>query len=107
MFPRLRQRLGKAVLDRIDTLVELSTLGEYGLAEDGLPVPIAGPDDLRVASAGPKGLRVASAGPEGGPTLIAALDRPRPRRLGVPRSRDRCPSGGRVSAACCERPARP
>lgn len=97
MFPRLRQRLGKAVLDRIDTLVELSTLGEYGLAEDGLPVPIAGP----------KGLRVASAGPEGGPTLIAALDRPRPRRLGVPRSRDRCPSGGRVSAACCERPARP
>lgn len=42
MFPRLRQRLGPAVLDRIDVLVELSTLGEYGLAEDGLPIRIAG-----------------------------------------------------------------
>lgn len=40
MFPRLKQRLGSVVLDRMDLLVELSTLGEYGLAEDGLPVRI-------------------------------------------------------------------
>lgn len=38
MFPRLKARLGTAVLDRVDLLVELSTLGEYGLADDGMPV---------------------------------------------------------------------
>jgi hypothetical protein len=31
MFPRLRQQL----LARVDLLVELSTLGEYGVDEDG------------------------------------------------------------------------
>jgi hypothetical protein len=38
MFPRLRQRLAPAVLDRIDSVIELGTLGEFGLAEDGLPL---------------------------------------------------------------------
>jgi hypothetical protein len=38
MFPRLRQRISTAVLDRVDLVVELSTLGEYGLGEDGLPI---------------------------------------------------------------------
>ena len=31
MFPRLSQRLGARILDRLDVLVQLSTLGEYGL----------------------------------------------------------------------------
>lgn len=38
MFPRLRQKLGTALVDRIDVLVEFSTLGEYALADDFLPV---------------------------------------------------------------------
>jgi hypothetical protein len=38
MFPRLRQRISTAVLDRVDLVVELSTLGEYGLGEDGRPI---------------------------------------------------------------------
>lgn len=40
MFPRLKQRLGTVVLDRMDLLLELTTLGEYGFADDGLPVAI-------------------------------------------------------------------
>ena len=38
MFPRLTQRLSTALLDRLDLVIEVSTLGEYGLAEDGLPI---------------------------------------------------------------------
>ena len=38
MFPRLSQRISSAVLDRLDLVIEVSTLGEYGLAEDGLPI---------------------------------------------------------------------
>jgi hypothetical protein len=38
MFPRLRNRIGTAILDRIDLVVEFSTLGEYALAEDLRPV---------------------------------------------------------------------
>ena len=34
MFPHLRKRLGPRLLDRLDLLVELSTLGEYRLAHD-------------------------------------------------------------------------
>ncbi|MEJ7714623.1 MAG: hypothetical protein WKF40_02505 [Thermoleophilaceae bacterium] len=40
MFPRLRQRIGTAIIDRIDLMVELSTLGEYALAEDLRPVAV-------------------------------------------------------------------
>jgi hypothetical protein len=36
MFPALRHRL----LSRIDLLVELSTLGEYGVDERGAPMPL-------------------------------------------------------------------
>ena len=41
MFPRLKQRLGTGVLARLDVLVELSTLGEYGVSEDGRPLALA------------------------------------------------------------------
>ncbi|MGI8750034.1 MAG: hypothetical protein ACR2J6_05730 [Thermoleophilaceae bacterium] len=34
MFPRLRQRIGTTIIDRIHLMVEFSTLGEYALAED-------------------------------------------------------------------------
>jgi len=40
MFPRLRQRIGTALVDRIDLMVEFSTLGEYALADDLRPVPM-------------------------------------------------------------------
>lgn len=40
MFPRLRQRIGTTLLDRIDLALELSTLGAYGLGEDGRPLAI-------------------------------------------------------------------
>ena len=36
MFPRLRQQL----LARVDLLVELSTLGEYGVDDRGAPMPL-------------------------------------------------------------------
>lgn len=35
MFPRMRQRLGSALRDNLDLLVEFSTLGEYGLMDPG------------------------------------------------------------------------
>ena len=33
MFPRMRQRLGSALRDNLDLLVEFSTLGEYRLMD--------------------------------------------------------------------------
>ena len=41
MFPRLRQRLAPSLLDRIDSVLELGTLGEFGLAEDGMPLALS------------------------------------------------------------------
>lgn len=38
MFPRLRQRFGSALLPRLDVVVEFSTLGEYGIDEQGRPL---------------------------------------------------------------------
>ena len=40
MFPRMRQRLGSALRDNLDLLVEFSTLGEYRLTD---PVTVAEP----------------------------------------------------------------
>lgn len=40
MFPRLRERIGPALIDRIDLMIEFSTLGEYALAEDLRPVAL-------------------------------------------------------------------
>jgi hypothetical protein len=42
MFPGLRQRIGTAIVDRIDLMVEFSTLGEYALADDLRPVAMHG-----------------------------------------------------------------
>lgn len=49
MFPRLRQKIGTALADRIDLMVEFSTLGEYALADDLLPVALH--DDRPLAAA--------------------------------------------------------
>ena len=38
MFPRMRQKIGTVLIDRIDLLVEFTTLGEYALADDLRPV---------------------------------------------------------------------
>ncbi len=38
MFPRLKHRFGPAFLERLDVIVELSTLGEYGVDETGRPM---------------------------------------------------------------------
>lgn len=46
MFPRLRQKLGTVLVDRIDVLVEFSTLGEYALADDLLPVAVHDDRDM-------------------------------------------------------------
>lgn len=35
MFPRIRTRISPALLGRVDRLVELSTLGGYGVDEGG------------------------------------------------------------------------
>ncbi len=40
MFPALSQRLTTRFLSRLDVIVELSTLGQYGIAEDGLPLAL-------------------------------------------------------------------
>ena len=40
MFPTLSQRLSTGFLSRLDVIVELSTLGQYGIAEDGRPLPL-------------------------------------------------------------------
>jgi len=62
MFPRLRQKLGTALVDRIDVLVEFSTLGEYALADDLLPVAMHG-DGQAERSAGPVGVHHCVTGP--------------------------------------------
>ena len=42
MFPRMRQRLGSALRENLDVLVEFSTLGEFRLMDDErvLPAPL-------------------------------------------------------------------
>ena len=39
MFPRMRQRLGSALRDNLDLMVEFSTLGEYRLMDPGAQAP--------------------------------------------------------------------
>ena len=77
MFSSLAQRLGPRVLARLDLLVELSTLGEYGIDRKGV---FAVEPDVEPASPGAR--------PFG-------------------RSRDDCPYGGRVNTTCRDAPARP
>jgi hypothetical protein len=40
MFPRLRTHIAPALLGRVDQLVELSTLGGYGLDDTGRLMPL-------------------------------------------------------------------
>jgi hypothetical protein len=76
MFPRLRQQL----LARADLLVELATLGEYGLDDEGRAMALEG-DGCGFA--------------DGGETASTPL---------APRTRDRCGAGfGRPEAACAAR----
>ncbi|MGH3993804.1 MAG: hypothetical protein ACRDSN_15250 [Pseudonocardiaceae bacterium] len=79
MFSSLTHRLGTRVLDRLDLLVELSTLGEYGVDREGVFALETGVC-LDVTPAGP-------------PVL--------------PRSRDDCPRGARLTPFCRDAPARP
>lgn len=58
MFLSLTQRLGFRAIDRLGLLVELSTLGEYGLGPDG--VVTLGPAEERV---GPPPSRPSPIGP--------------------------------------------
>lgn len=85
MFPGVKQRLGAAVLNRVDLLVELATLGEYGLTEVGLSVRI-GEELEPVEPARPR----------------ARLDPPFPRG----RMRAACPKRGAATPQRCEPPAR-
>jgi hypothetical protein len=93
MFPRLKQRLGTAALGRLDVLVELSTLGAYGLAEDGRPLALD-------ADQTPGGGQMAD--------VDTALEPGQ--RLGaaplVPRARDACSLYGAPSPRRCVPPAR-
>lgn len=73
MFPRLRQKIGTALADRIDLMVEFSTLGEYALADDLLPVALH--DDRPLAGGESSCGRAA--------TALVGIDRSR--------SRDDCP----------------
>ena len=92
MFPRLKQRLGTAALERLDVLVELSTLGEYGLAEDGRPLALDADQGLEGRL-----MRETDPAPDADQHSRAPL---------VPRSRDACPPPGAASPRRCVPPAR-
>jgi hypothetical protein len=82
MFPRLRQQL----LAQVDVLVELSTLGGYGVDERGAPMTLDG-------------------------RCGADSMEPEPARP-LPRTRDRCPRAGTGARDCATgrgraAPARP
>ncbi|NLT05906.1 MAG: hypothetical protein GXY03_06310 [Solirubrobacterales bacterium] len=91
MFPRLTQ----TVLARADVLVELVTLGEYGLDERGVPLALA-PDDDTVPHLGSRGAVATSPTVRGGDPLADAPARvplrggtaPRPRQAPRPQAQD-------------------
>ena len=67
MFPRMRQRLGSALRDNLDLLVEFSTLGEYRLMD---PCAVAEPAARTPLPTGPTphaGRRAGCARPAGVP----------------------------------------
>jgi hypothetical protein len=57
MFPRMKQRLGSALMENLDLLVEFSTLGEYRLGDGPAPAPAPaakdGPEPGTAQPAGP------------------------------------------------------
>ncbi len=106
MFPRLKQRLAPAVLGRLDVLVELSTLGEYGLDEAGRAMTLG-------AAAVPATSRESEAAQTLAPALrsgqAAATGRAplaRRRRDDCPGRPDDYPPGAEASARRCGPPAR-
>ena len=78
MFPRMRQRLGSALRDNLDLLVEFSTLGEYRLMD---PCAVAEPAARSPLPTGPSpnaGRRAACGRP------AARTATPRRQRSGAP-----------------------
>ena len=87
MFSSLSHRLGARFIDRLDLLVELSTLGEYGLDRGGIFAL------------------------EGEPAGTPASETMAPEHIPAPpriaRTRDHCPREFRVSRSCPAAEARP
>lgn len=103
MFSSLTQRLGTRVLDRFDLLVEVATLGGYGVDQDGLFAlePAAPEDGLRALALSGAGV-VAMVR-----TGAAAGSRAPAGRAGGDRARGDCtPAGGlsRLSRGGAARP---
>ena len=87
MFSSLARRISPRLIDRLDLLVELSTLGEYGVDRDGV---------------------FALDPPEKEEALGRDGARPVPPRLReAPRVRDACPRRGALSQSCRDGAARP
>jgi hypothetical protein len=96
MFPRMRQRLGSALRDNLDLMVEFSTLGEYRLMDPGAADPRTpagqAPTEPAARSPLPTGptMRPAGAGPAGRrpcvgqPATAAARALTRRQRAGAP-----------------------
>ena len=78
MFSSLTQRLGDRMLDRLDLLVEIATLGGYGLDEEGVfALDQGAPEDgVRALALAGEGL-VAQAGGSRAPAGQAWGGRPR------------------------------
>ena len=78
MFPRMRQRLGSALRDNLDLLVEFSTLGEYRLMDPCAVAEPAARPPLPTGTSPNAGRRAAC----GRPTVRGAT--PRRQRSGAP-----------------------
>jgi hypothetical protein len=117
MFSSLARRISPRLIDGLDLVVELSTLGEYGVDGDGVfalgavdehgapacerddNTPAAGREDDALPGEREHGTHARD--PEHG---IPACDRLRP---AAPRLRERCPVRGAVSQPCRDASARP
>jgi hypothetical protein len=89
MFPRLRQQL----LARADLLVELSTLGEYGLDERGRVMALDGDEQVATRDREPFGACAGEA------AVVRRLPRTRDLCAGVDDSRGCGATAGRGAAA--------
>jgi len=78
MFSSLTRRFGTRVIDRLDLLVELSTLGGYGLDREGMFA--LEPDEVAPDTSAPAGFT---------------------------RSRDDCPHRARLRSICRDAAVRP